>query len=84
MMHQEENMAKPKKKTKSGIERAVEAIGSQGKLAKLLGCSQQAVWDMVRRGYAPENRVVEISTLTGVPKLDLVSPKLREFVQNGL
>lgn len=62
--------------TKTGIEKAVDAVGSQQRLADLLGCTQQAVSEMVRRGYAPSERVVEIEALTGVPRKELVNPRL--------
>jgi DNA-binding transcriptional regulator YdaS (Cro superfamily) len=64
----------------TGIEQACYAAGSQAKLADLLGCSQQNISSWLRRGYAPPERVVEIEQATGIPRVLLVSPKLRELL----
>ena len=64
----------------TGIELAVYAAGSQAKLADLLGCSQQNVSSWLRRGYAPPERVVEIEQATGVDRVLLVNPKLRDLL----
>jgi len=64
----------------TGIEQACYAAGSQAKLADLLGCSQQNISSWLRRGYAPPERVVEIEQATGIPRVLLVSPKLRELM----
>lgn len=59
----------------TGIERAVDVAGSQTKLAELLGVSKQAVQKWVDRGYAPQERVVEIEAQTGIPRKDLMDPR---------
>ena len=66
---------------KSGIERAVEALGSQEAMAKELGVTQQAVSIWVANGYAPTKRVVQIEALTGVPRADLLEPGLADLVR---
>lgn len=66
--------------TPSGIARAVAAAGSQENLADYLGCTQQAVSEWVRRGYVPASRAVEIEAQYGVPRIDLLSRKLRDLV----
>ncbi len=60
----------------TGILRAVQAAGSQRKLAADLKVSQQAVSQWVTRGYVPLNRALEIKQLYFVEVKDLVSPTL--------
>lgn len=74
----------------TGIDRAVFAAGSQAALATLLksrsegkdSISQQAVSQFVKQGYVPLERAKEVSAATGVPVADLVSPKVRELLNN--
>lgn len=53
---------------KAGVEKAIEAAGSGGKLGRSLGISRAAVneWDQV-----PAKRVREVSRITGVPLAEL-------------
>jgi DNA-binding transcriptional regulator YdaS (Cro superfamily) len=53
---------------KSGVKKAIEAVGSGGKLGKELGISRAAVneWKQI-----PAKRVREIARLTGVPAEEL-------------
>jgi DNA-binding transcriptional regulator YdaS (Cro superfamily) len=60
-----------------GVYEAVRKAGSQRKLAKKLGVSQQFVCDCVQQGYFPVQRAVEIEREYGVSRLELVSPKLK-------
>lgn len=62
--------------TKSGIELAIDAAGSQEQLAALLGCTQQNVSFWKARGYAPNLRAVEIEQHTGVPRVQLIDPRV--------
>lgn len=66
--------------TPSGIQRAVTTAGSQRALAAILGVSQQAVMQWVRRGYAPAERVVEIEAQLGIPRAELINPRLRDLL----
>lgn len=66
--------------TQTGIQRAVDAAGSQRALASILGVSQQAVAQWVARGYAPASRVVEIEAQLGVPRADLIQASLRDLL----
>ena len=68
---------------RTGIEDAVRAAGSQGRLARALGVSQQAVSSWLRRGFVPARRVVEIESQFGVPRSDLLSPRLRDLVRSS-
>lgn len=58
----------------TGIQAAVDRIGSQAALAKKLNIKQQAVSLWVRQGYAPERHVDKIKALTGVPTSALLRP----------
>jgi DNA-binding transcriptional regulator YdaS (Cro superfamily) len=64
----------------TGIEQAIESAGSQRKLAELLGVSQQVISGWLAQGYVPAGRVVETEQHTGVPRLLLVNPALRELI----
>lgn len=59
---------------KSGIQVAVEFVGSQSELARRLNVTPQAVQSWVTQGYVPNSRVIEIKNMTGVPAHDLMSP----------
>jgi DNA-binding transcriptional regulator YdaS (Cro superfamily) len=70
----------------TGIQRAVQAAGSQNALVERLlldapsgraAPSQQAVSQWVKRGFVPAGRANDISAVTGVPAIDLVSKNLR-------
>lgn len=51
-----------------GLQRAIDVAGSQRRLAKLIGLSQQAVnqWRTI-----PLNRVLDVESATGVPREEL-------------
>lgn len=61
----------------TGISEALRLTGSQTKLAKSLGVTQQSVSLWLRRGYVPLLRAREIEMLYGVARQRLVSPKVR-------
>lgn len=65
----------------TGIQRAVKAAGNQRALAKALGVTQQSVSDWEIRGWVPVGRVVEIEAQFGIPRIDLVEPKLRRLFE---
>lgn len=65
----------------TGIEAAVRAAGSQEALAELLGVTQQAVSSWVKRGWPPDERIVEISALTGIAPELLVKPTIAEALK---
>lgn len=66
--------------TQKGIDAAVVAAGSQGKLAAQLGVTQQAVAKWVERGYTPLRRAQEIEAVYGVPRVALANPRTLELL----
>jgi len=64
-----------------GVQRAVDIMGSHAKLGDPLGISRQAVAQWALQGYVPWERVAEVHTLTGVPKRDLIDPRLRDLLE---
>lgn len=71
-------------KEASGIEQAlINSKLTQEGFAKVLGVTQQAVSIWIKRGYAPAARAVEIESLYGVPRVSLLSPRLRSLVDVG-
>jgi DNA-binding transcriptional regulator YdaS (Cro superfamily) len=53
---------------KQQIEMAVKAAGSKAKLARALGITRSAIsqWNRI-----PVNRVVEVESITGIPRQEL-------------
>lgn len=69
---------------KSGIAEAVDAVGSQGKLARQVGVSQQAIGKWLAQGYVPTRRVIEVEQITGVPRARLIKAELVDLLATGL
>lgn len=67
----------------SGIRRAVDAAKGAANMARELGVSGQAVGIWLRQGYAPQGRAGEIENLYGIPRAELVSPKVRNAMGLG-
>lgn len=68
----------------SGIEQAIRAVGSQTRLAEVLGCSQQNISSWLRRGYVPPRQALAIEQATGVSRAVLVDPKLAALLSAGI
>lgn len=64
----------------TGIEEAIYAAGSQTKLAKMLGCTQQNVGFWLRQGYCPAERIIEVEQATGISRMRLINPKLVDLL----
>lgn len=64
----------------TGIYKAVERAGGVAKLAELLGVKRQGLYPWVRRGFAPASRAVQIEELYGIPREELMDPKLRAML----
>ena len=69
------------RKTTCGVARAIDMAGSQEALAERLGVSKQAVQKWATRGYVPPGRVVEIEAQYGIPRRDLLDPRLADLVE---
>lgn len=65
---------------RSGIAQAVELAGSQRKLAKILGVTQQAVSLWVEQGWVPMRRIEKIEEKFSIPRSRLVNPLIIDFV----
>lgn len=73
----------PVREPRNAVERAVQLAGGQPQLAKVLGVTQQNVSVWVRQGYVPANRAREIELQYGVPRADLLSPKIKSAAGLG-
>lgn len=67
----------------SGVRRAVEKAGSQAELARALGVSYQSIQIWLNQGYVPLARAQEIEMQFGIPRAELVSPKVRNAMGAG-
>jgi len=67
----------------NAVDAAIAAVGSQTKLAALLGVKQQAISIWRTRGWVPVQRAREIEQHTGVDRVLLVKPMLRDLVGAG-
>lgn len=67
----------------TGIEQAIANAGSESKLAELLGCSQQAVNKMKKRGHVPPPRADQIAAMMKIDRVLLIDPALRAAVMGG-
>ena len=52
-------------------------------MAREFGVSSQAVQIWLRQGYAPKARAQEIELQFGVPRVELISPKVRNELGLG-
>ena len=64
----------------TGIARACAVIGSQRALAQELGITEMAVSHWVKAGFVPPDRAAVIEALSGVPRRELLDPKLVDAV----
>lgn len=71
------------KKLNAGLQRAIDAVNGQHKLAELLGVSQPTIHHYLYENCPPE-RAVEIERVTGVPREE-IRPDIfsRGDVSNG-
>lgn len=65
------------------VDLAVEKAGGATALARALGVTPQSVWDWLVKGYVPLARAKEIEMQFGIPRNDLVSPKVRSSMGVG-
>jgi len=67
----------------SAVLKAVERAGSRNKLAAALGVTRMSVYIWLCQGYVPLARAKEIEMQFGIPRNDLVSPKVRSSMGVG-
>lgn len=70
----------PQENPLTGIEAAIEAAGTQTRLADALGVKQQTVSLWLKSGYVPNEHIVAIETMYGVPRSRLINPKIADLV----
>ena len=64
----------------NGVKAAAAAAGSQAKLARALGVTEQAIHNWVARGWVPLRRSQEIEALYGVPRGQTINPRIKDLV----
>jgi DNA-binding transcriptional regulator YdaS (Cro superfamily) len=74
---------KPEKPVDNAVQRAVKVAGNQPSMAADLGVSQQCIATWCRQGYVPPARAQEIEMRYGVPRAELINPKLRNALGAG-
>lgn len=68
----------------TGIERAITKAGGGTKLAKHLGVSRQRVANWKTQGWVPKDYVVEIEAEFGIPRRELMDPKLVDLLSGAM
>jgi DNA-binding transcriptional regulator YdaS (Cro superfamily) len=64
----------------TGIALAVRQAGTQGRLAQLVGVSQQAVSQWVEQGWVPLRRAEQIERAFSIPRVQLLDPAIIQLV----
>ena len=65
----------------TGVEDAIRAAGNQASLGNALGVTQQTVSLWLKAGYVPNEHIVAIETLYGVPRAKLINPRLASLIE---
>lgn len=67
---------------KTGVQKAIDAAGTGEKLAEVLDVTPMAISKFKRQGYFPLPRAKMLSEMYTIPLRELVSPELREIMEN--
>ena len=68
----------------SGIDRAITLAGGQMALAAAIGCSQQNVSFWKTQGFVPLMRAIEVEQATGVPRAQLIDPRIWNVINTDV
>ena len=64
--------------SRKALEALVVVAHSQEKLGAKLGVSQAAVSKWLKRGYLPMARAIEVEALYGIPRQNIMNPRVVE------
>jgi DNA-binding transcriptional regulator YdaS (Cro superfamily) len=67
----------------TGIYKAVQKAGGPPHLASRIGVSRQAVYEWLQRGYVPAKRAIQIGEAFGIPREELIDPRLRSAMADS-
>jgi hypothetical protein len=65
------------------VTEAAEKAGGVPHLARALGVTSAAVREWVKLGFVPQKRAQEIELQYGIPRTELVSPRVRSMMGIG-
>jgi hypothetical protein len=67
----------------NAVTKAVDAAGGATAVGRALGVTYQAVCEWMKQGYMPAERAKQMELEFGVPRLDLMSPRVRSAIGAG-
>ena len=67
----------------TGIKKAIELAGGANSLAHKLGVTHQAIYSWSHRGWVPIQRAIQIESMFGVPRENLLKPELVAILAPG-
>lgn len=70
----------------TGIQKAIDAAGSETALAEVMGVTQQAVSKWKSKGYVPlrpVDRATQITNMFRIERKELIDPALLDAVEGG-
>lgn len=57
--------------------------GGVAKLAELLGVKRQGAYEWLKRGYLPPARAIQVEAAYGIPRAELIDPRLRAAIDSS-
>lgn len=67
----------------NAVTRAVDGAGGATAVGRALGVTYQAVCEWMKQGYMPAERAKQMELEFGVPRIDLMSPRVRSAIGAG-